>query len=153
MRAPALLLASLLLAVPAAASPGFPGAIAAHLDAPTPPCTVCHQGAPGVGTATTAFAVAMKARGLVPEDLPSLATALDALAAEDHDSNGNGVNDIDELKAGNDPNASGGQAAVVPTYGCLGSVARARPGSAGGYLALAAALLLLAGARRRRRAR
>ena len=148
MRALVIALASTLLAAPAMASPGFPAEIAAHLGAPTPACTICHQGTPGVGTATTAFATAMKARGLRLEDLPSLDTALDALAAENHDSNGNGINDIDELKAGNDPNASSGSA-VVPTYGCLGSVARQHPGGGAGWAALIA--LALAGVRLRRR--
>jgi len=124
MRALIVLLVFSLLAVPAAASPSFPAEIAAHLSAPTPPCTICHQGTPGLGTATTAFAEAMKARGLVPGDLTALDTALDALAAEHHDSNGNGVGDIDELKAGNDPNG-GSVATVTPTYGCVGSVAPA----------------------------
>jgi hypothetical protein len=148
MRALVIVLASLLLAAPAASSPGFPAEIAAHLGAPTPPCTVCHQGAPGVGTATTVFAEAMKSRGLKPEDLPSLDTALDALAAENHDSNGNGINDIDELKAGNDPNATSGQT-VVPTYGCIGSVARQRPGDGAGGVALIALALVAVRLRRR----
>ena len=146
MRALVVLLVSSLLAAPAAASPTFPAEIAAHLSAPTPPCTICHQGTPGLGTATTAFAEAMKARGLVPGDLTSLDTALDALAAESHDSNGNGVSDIDELKAGKDPNA-GATATVTPTYGCVGSIAAAPP-RAGAAVAL---VLLALGLRRRSR--
>ena len=91
----------------------------------------------------------MKARGLVPTDLASLDTALDALAAENHDSNGNGISDIDELKAGNDPNATGtGGSTVTPQYGCSG--ARSAPDSAGGTAALLMALLLGLAARRRR---
>jgi hypothetical protein len=149
MRANVVVLASLLLTAPAAASPGVPAEIAAHLGAPTPPCTICHQGTPGLGTATTVFAEALKARGLVPGNLASLDTALDALAAENHDSNGNGINDIDELKAGNDPNATSGSA-VVPTYGCLGSVARRQPGGGAGWVALIALALVAVRLRRRR---
>jgi hypothetical protein len=151
MRAPVIAFASLLLAAPAAASPGVPAEIAAHLGAPTPPCSICHQGTPGLGTATTTFAEALKARGLVPGNLTSLDTALDALAAENHDSNGNGINDIDELRAGNDPNATTSGSSVVPTYGCIGSVARERPGAGSGHVALLAALLVLVAVRRRRR--
>jgi hypothetical protein len=147
MRAPVILLVSV-LAAPAAASPGVPAEIAAHLGAPTPPCTICHQGTPGLGTATTAFATALKARGLVPGNLASLDTALDALAAEGHDSNGNGISDIDELKAGNDPNALTGGSTVTPTYGCVGAVAPARP-RPGAAALLAAFLAGLVALRRR----
>ena len=49
----------------------------------------------------------MRARGLVAQNLGSLDTALDALAAENTDSDGDGVPDIDELKAGTDPNVGG----------------------------------------------
>jgi hypothetical protein len=147
MRAPLILLVAL-TAAPAAASPTFPAEIASHLGAPTPPCTICHQGTPGLGTATTAFATAMKARGLVPQNLASLDTALDALAAENHDSNGNGVPDVQELKDGADPNATGGGgSSVTPTYGCVGSVAPARPGP--GVAAIVTALLLALVALRR----
>ncbi len=144
MRAPVILLVSL-LAASAAASPTFPAEIAAHLSAPTPQCTICHVGTPGIGTATTVFAQAMRARGLVPNDLASLDTALDALAAEKFDSNHDGVSDIDELKAGKDPNA-GSVAAVTPEYGCIGSVAPAP------RLGVAAVLAFLVVIRLRRRA-
>jgi len=155
MRALVLVAAVSLLAAPAAATTNFPAAIGAHLGAPSPPCTICHQGQPGRGTVTTAFGQAMLARGLVAYDEASLTTALDALAAEGHDSNGNGVTDIDELTAGNDPSAGAGNA-VVPEYGCIGSVAGVRRGGragrAGGSAALAALGLLL-GLRVRRRPR
>jgi hypothetical protein len=160
MRAPRLVtviaaVGIVLAAASAAATPGFPDAIAAHLAAPTPPCSVCHQGGvTGRGTVSTPFGQAMVARGLVPYDEASLTTALDALAAEGHDSNGNGVSDVDELKAGDDPNAGAGDT-VVPTYGCLGSVAGRPPGRGGrgALTALALGLLLAAGSRRHRRSR
>jgi hypothetical protein len=150
MRAPVILLLSALLAAPAAAAPIFPAEIAAHLSAPTPPCTICHQGTPGIGTATTAFATEMKARGLQVGNLASLDAALDAVAAENHDSNGNGIPDIQELKDGNDPNAVSNATTVTPTYGCVGAVAGARAGEARGGAALVVALLLALVAARRR---
>ena len=45
----------------------------------------------------------MMSRGLVAQNLASLDTALDALAAEHTDSDGDGVPDIDELRTGSDP--------------------------------------------------
>lgn len=85
-----------------------------------PPCTLCHDGAPGSGTATTAFALAMKDRGLVPNDTASLATALDSLAADGVDSDGDGSGDVDELAVGTDPNGGPDLCSVLtPSYGCL----------------------------------
>lgn len=138
----------------ARATQGFPDEIHAHLALSyTPACTICHQTpAGGNGTATQPFAVSMKARGLVPNDNGSLDTALDALAAEKRDSDGDGVPDIDELKAGTDPNAAGGgeggasAPAEVPEYGCAAAPMRAR-GTGAGWLA--AAMIALFVMRRR----
>lgn len=104
----------------ASATENFPAAIAAHLQAPTPTpaCTVCHASVSGGrGTVITPFGQAMRGRGLQAYDEPSLKTALDALAAERRDSDQDGTPDIDELKAGADPNAAAGDA-IVPEYGC-----------------------------------
>jgi MYXO-CTERM domain-containing protein len=134
----------------ALATPNFPPEISAHLSLTyTPDCPVCHRGTPGTGTATSPFAQSMKARGLVANDIGSLDTALDALAAEGTDSDGDGVGDIAELTAGTDPNIAGG-ANLTPVYGCG---ARIAPVAAAGPWALLLALPALGMlALRRRRA-
>lgn len=143
-------LALLLAAAPARGTPGFPDALAAHLGATArPSCSVCHAGgATGNGTVTTPFGAAMRARGLVAFDEGSLAQALDRMAADQIDSNGDGVTDVEELQQGLDPNA-GAAATGAPSYGCVGRVAGgARPS---GELALLAAAALLWRTRRGRR--
>ena len=79
----------------------YPPEVRAHLSLSyTPACTLCHETeSGGFGTVTTPFGRSMMARGLVAQNLGSLDTALDALAAEHTDSDGDGVPDIDELKA------------------------------------------------------
>lgn len=116
-----------LLGVPriAEATPNFPAALqkAASLAAP-PDCALCHAGNPGKGTAQTPFVRSMVRRGLVPFDEASLATAVAALKAEGIDSDGDGVADIGELEAGQDPNLGvGAEPPLVPAYGCGARVA------------------------------
>jgi len=144
----ALLVVAVLAGGAAQASPTFPAEIRAHLGLSyTPPCTLCHNTpSGGFGTVTTPFGKSMMARGLVAENLQSLDTALDALAAEMTDSDGDGVPDIPELKNGTDPNVPGGGGTPV-SYGCF-DVSGQR-GSPLGLLPLALALLLF----RARRAR
>ena len=120
----------LVASVPALASPTFPADIRSHVGTPkTPACSLCHDGTPGIGTATSPFAASMKMRGLVANDVGSLNAALDALDCEKTDSDGDGVPDIDELRRGWDPNlpnkADGTVVpgatrpqVLVPTYGC-----------------------------------
>jgi uncharacterized protein (TIGR03382 family) len=69
------------------------------------------------------FGIYLRSRGLVPFDDSSLHNALLAAAGEHHSSSGTGIDDIDALKAGEDPNAPGGSAggAVAPAYGCSSS--------------------------------
>jgi hypothetical protein len=143
-------------AAPLGATPTFPSVIASalSLSAP-PPCTICHTSdAGGAGTAIQPFAVYLKSRGLKPFDEGSLRTALQAAAGEQHDSNGNGVTDIDELKRGDDPNAG---SASGPEYGCGARVAARPLGAHAGWsamlLALPALLFVRFGARRKRSAR
>ncbi|AKV03577.1 hypothetical protein AKJ09_10240 [Labilithrix luteola] len=100
------------------ATPEFPGVIAKHLGVATPECTLCHVGTPGSGTANTAFAKTLRARGLLPYDDASLTTALDAISAENKDSDGDGTPDIRELQDGTDPNSAPGDGSITPEYGC-----------------------------------
>ena len=153
MRAPPLLLLCVVLGAPLAAraTPDFPAAIAQDLklSAP-PPCTICHdtdQG--GAGTVVKPFGQYMVSRGLVPFDESSLANALAAAAGEQHDSNGDGISDIDALKQGLDPNGSAPGALLEgPTFGCDAS---GRNGGAWLVLVAMAWLLLPTQAGRQRR--
>ena len=117
----ALLAVAVLAAGLAHASSIYPPEIRTHLSLSyTPDCTVCHDvPTGGFGTVTKPFGRSMMARGLVAQNLGSLDTALDALAAEKTDSDGDGVPDIDELKAQTDPNVAGGGAVAPISYGCF----------------------------------
>lgn len=124
MRLSSLPLALVLLFAPRAANatPGFPDVIAEHLQlASAPSCALCHAGTQARGTVTTPFGVTIRSRGAQAYDDDSLRTALDALAAEGKDSDADGTPDIEELKAGTDPNGTG--EAVVPEYGCASAPA------------------------------
>ena len=117
-----LVLATALLAgCLAHASSIYPPEIRVHLGLSyTPDCSVCHaNGQTGFGTVTTPFGTSMRSRGLVSQNLASLDTALDALDAERTDSDHDGVPDIDEFKAGSDPNVAGGGSIPPPSYGCF----------------------------------
>jgi hypothetical protein len=126
----------------ARASSVYPPEIRSHLALSyTPDCSVCHaNGQTGFGTVTTPFGTSMRSRGLVAQNLGSLDTALDALAAEGTDSDHDGTGDIDELKAGTDPNAAGGSSVPPPSYGCFD--VSGQPGSPLALLPVALSLLL-----------
>ena len=109
----------------AQATSGFPDTIVAHLGLSfMPPCSVCHASASGGGPMAKPFGVALQERGLSPGDDGSLERALDQLETDAIDSDGNGVTDVMQLRAGNDP--SSGESLLGPemTYGCAGTVAR-----------------------------
>jgi len=129
----------LLASAPVWASAQFPTTIKTKYSlAAEPPCAICHtNGITGIGTVNTPFGTAMRMHGLVAGSDASLNTALDAMAAAGVDSDGDGVTDVDELKAGTDPNVAppstdggmgggtgGGGGTVVgpPKYGCGATV-------------------------------
>ena len=141
-------LAALLLgANVASATSNFPAAVRTKLSLSyDPPCSLCHtNGITGRGTVTTPFGKAMLARGLVASDETALNAALDKMVAEKVDSDLDGTTDIDELKAGTNPNGD----SLSVSYGCNAS------GGDPSALVLGAAvggLLLLSRTRRRRAA-
>jgi hypothetical protein len=142
------LLGTLTASRPASATPSFPDVIQAELGLATAPdCTLCHRGAPRRGTVTTPFGRSARDRGLVADDDGSLRTALRRLEGERVDSDGDGTPDIEELRAGGDPNllpdGSSPTDELTPTYGCGAQIA---PTSVGGIRALPALLLVIAAA-------
>jgi MYXO-CTERM domain-containing protein len=113
------------------------------------PCSVCHiKGNTGASTPITPFALSLRDRGL-SGDRASLSTALSRLEADGTDSDGDGIGDIAELKAGTDPNSSANAniaTVLAPGYGCGGTAPQGHGGPAvAGAIGLA--LLIL---RRRR---
>lgn len=140
-----LLLCGCLAAAPAVASSSYVGAIQSHLGlrAPVPEgCALCHtNGVTGINTVNTPFGTSARALGLSAGSDTKLAQVLDAMAAAGTDSDGDGVSDVDELKAGTSPNMRDGSAGQAPLqFGCG---AQAAPGAVG--------VGLLAWALRRRR--
>lgn len=112
-----------------------------------PPCSVCHI-ADNTGSATprTAFALALRSRGLTGSN-QTLSSALKQLEADHADSDGDGVTDIQELKDGTDPNSSGNASikdSQEPGYGCGGTPPTGRGGAMQGIaVALGLAWTLL----------
>jgi hypothetical protein len=148
-------LAMLTVSAFAGASATFPAEVQSALNMPcTPPCTICHKdNLGGIGTVTKPFGSNMIDVGHVKRaDPSSVKPALDALDAAKTDSDGDGVSDIDELRAGDDPNTKGANnlCSDVPMYGCGARVAP--NGRLDGWAAVAAfatAAALLARMRRR----
>ena len=117
--------------------------IAGHLSLTyQPPCRLCHiQGTTGPGSVQTPFGVSMLAYGLTGS-ADTVPPALNGLAIDRIDSDGDTVTDIDELLANTDPNTAAdvplGPADQDPTYGCAVAGPGARRQS--GLLALAVSL-------------
>jgi Bacterial TSP3 repeat len=153
-------LLALSLAPHAAASKTFPAALRNKLglaELPYAPmgCQLCHQDDNGgVRTATKPFGRSVLKDGAAGGSVPSLLAALNTLEAEGTDSDGDGIGDIAELKAGTDPNvalSSTGEPLPMdeiplPETGC--GLARGRTASPIAWALLLGALCF--GARRRR---
>lgn len=136
----------LLSASSALATSNFPAALRTKLTLSyDPQCATCHtNGITGKGTVNTPFGTSMRARGLVASDENSLNAAIDKMVTDKVDSDLDAVTDVDELKAGTDPNAKPGASSGVG-YGCNAS--GADPASLAIGLGVGVALLL---SRRRR---
>ena len=144
----AILLLGVGLAAPAWASSSYPTDIQGDLSLSAPPpesCALCHtNGVTGAGTVNTPFGKSARGLGLVAQNPSKLAQVLTAMQTAGTDSDGDGVSDIAELKAGTDPNVAGtstGTTLPPLSYGCGAQ-------SAPGALALWA-LAAWAGRRRR----
>ncbi len=127
----------------ASATPGFPEVIRQELGMEeNPHCALCHVGTPARGTVQTPFGKYMRSRGLVARSDSSLKNALRAATGERQDSDGDGTTDVDELKAGQDPNGD------QPEFGCVGRIASGK-GDARAFLAFGLALVAIVTVRRR----
>jgi len=100
------------VARPAAASTTFPEALRKQLGLPQivgpgPGCQLCHRDDKGgFKTAVKPFARSLLKDGAMGASVGSLLSALQRLEADGTDSDGDGIGDIAELKAGTDPNVA-----------------------------------------------
>ena len=163
--------ATLLAATTAHATPNFPNAVKSDLSlSSAPSCSLCHtdgnQG--GTGTVNTPFGKNMRARGLVAYDTSSLSTALTAMESGKVDSAGSCLPDIEELKAGRDPNTASDLADCagdggapppatsetagpdVPAYGCGAEIAPHAKGDGSSLWTFGVLVAFAAGLRARR---
>jgi hypothetical protein len=147
------LLGGALWSASAQASLEFPSAVSEALGMPCPPnCTTCHATeAGGLFTVVKPFGIALKGGApasmivITPKSVESLRAALDKMRTANPpiDSDGDGVSDIDELSAGNDPNNKGDARICGPNYGCGAHISRVPPARSGTALAIAGSVAAL----------
>jgi hypothetical protein len=139
------LLGGALWSASAQASQPFPSAISDALGMPCAPnCTICHATeAGGAGTVVKLFGNAAKAAGAGPISVDALRAALVKMRDTQVDSDSDGVTDIDELSAGNDPNNAGDARICGPNYGCGAHISRVPPARSGMALAIAGSVAAL----------
>ena len=102
----AILVAVMLKALPASASPTYPQAIEAQLELScAPACTLCHDTmAGGSLTANRPFGVSARRLNLRSGDTEQLMQVISQLETNGTDSDRDGTGDIAELRAGGNPN-------------------------------------------------
>jgi MYXO-CTERM domain-containing protein len=122
-----------------------------------PHCTLCHRNdSGGTDSVTKPFGLAMRAKGALPNNIPSIDSALDQLEAAGTDSDGDGTSDIDELREGTNPNEGDGTAPSsleqipLPQTGCSVSGSASAPRSESASWVLAGLLLVVVRRARRR---
>ena len=119
------LLGVLLSCIPCHAHNTYPQQLADELNMPcVPQCTICHRdNLGGFSTVVEPFGIAMQKVGLTFFP-PTLEPAVKQLEASGVDSDGDGVPDIVELSAGQDPNGNVDLCAIKsPQYGCGAHIA------------------------------
>jgi hypothetical protein len=142
------LLGGALWSASAQASQQFPSALSDELGMPCAPnCTICHAtDAGGSGTVVKPFGIAAWIAGpIIKQDVDSVRRALGKMRTANPpiDSDGDGVPDIDELSAGNDPNSAGDARICGPNYGCGAHISRVPPAQSGMALAIAGSVAAL----------
>ena len=97
------------------AIPNAPGAVKEALNlTKLPDCLLCHNTpSGGEGTVTTPFGKAMIAAGAIKNE-ESITQAVKKIETDKTDSDGDGMPDTDELKAGTNPNGN----SDIVHYGC-----------------------------------
>ncbi len=150
------LLGLLLTCIPCHAHNTYPQQLADELNMPcVPQCTICHRdNLGGFSTVVEPFGIAMQKEGLTFFP-PTLEPAVKKLETDMVDSDGDGVSDILELSAGQDPNGSIDLCAIKsPQYGCGAHIAQPpSPDHSGAIAALFMASVLGASAQRHARRR
>jgi hypothetical protein len=92
----------------AQAAPEFPKYIKDHLALDyEPPCELCHwEGNAGIGTIRTPFGLSVRSYGPGPDGSQEILAAIDQMATAKIDSDGDGTDDVTELKSHRDPNVA-----------------------------------------------